>query len=130
MLNELDYELERRRHRFVRYADDLLILCKSKRSAYRTLEKIMPYIEGKLFLKVNRQKTTVGYIGKTKFLGFTFYVDKIPLFQQTVQEIRLKHLTAKSTSKRITHNNSYNNKQWNSLWPQSRWKELNCRQAY
>lgn len=73
MLNELDQELKRRGHRFVRYADDLVILCKSKRSAYRTLEKILPYIEGKLFLKVNRQKTTVDYIGKVKFLGFTFY---------------------------------------------------------
>ena len=73
MLNELDKELERRGHRFVRYADDLLIFCKSKRSAQRTLENILPFIEKKLFLKVNREKTVVGYAGKVKFLGFGFY---------------------------------------------------------
>jgi group II intron reverse transcriptase/maturase len=73
MLNELDQELERRGHRFVRYADDMVIFCKSKKSAKRALENILPYIEGKLFLKVNREKTVVDYIGKIKFLGFTFY---------------------------------------------------------
>lgn len=73
MLNELDRELERRDHKFVRYADDLIIFCKSKRSAKRTLENILPYIEKKLFLKVNRNKTVVSYIGKVKFLGFSFY---------------------------------------------------------
>ena len=56
MLNELDKELERRGHRFVRYADDCMIFCKSRKSASRTLENIMPYIEGKLFLKVNRER--------------------------------------------------------------------------
>ena len=54
MLNELDNELEKRGHCFVRYADDTVILCKSKRSAERTLTNIIPYIEEKLFLKVNR----------------------------------------------------------------------------
>ena len=49
MLNELDKELTRRGHRFVRYADDLMIFCKSKRSALRSLENIMPFIEKKLF---------------------------------------------------------------------------------
>ncbi len=57
MLNELDKELERRGHRFVRFADDCMIFCKSKKSAERTLENILPFIEGKLFLKVNRKKT-------------------------------------------------------------------------
>ncbi len=76
MLNELDKELERRGHRFVRYADDLVILCKSKRSAERTLANIVPYIEKKLFLRVNRDKTTTAYISKIKFLGYSFYVTK------------------------------------------------------
>jgi hypothetical protein len=76
MLNELDHELERRGHRFVRYADDLIIFCKSKRSAYRTLTNILPFIEEKLFLTVNREKTTVAYVGKVKFLGFSFYKNK------------------------------------------------------
>ena len=60
MLNELDKELESRGHRFVRYADDMLIFCRSKRSAERTLMNILPFIEKKLFLKVNREKTVVG----------------------------------------------------------------------
>ena len=73
MLNELDKELERRGHRFVRYADDCMIFCKSKKSAQRTLENILPFIEGKLFLKVNRKKTEVAHISKVKYLGYTFY---------------------------------------------------------
>lgn len=102
MLNELDHELERRGHRFVRYADDLLILCKSKRSACRTLEKILPYIEEKLFLRVNREKTTVDYIGKVKFLGFAFYrykgVTRVRLHPKTVAKMkdRMRELTARS----------------------------------
>ena len=73
MLNELDKELERRGHRFVRYADDCMIFCKSRKSAQRTLENIIPFIEGKLFLKVNRKKTGVAHISKVKYLGYSFY---------------------------------------------------------
>ena len=75
LLNELDWELERRGHRFVRYADDLLIFCRSKRAAERTLAKLIPYIERKLLLKVNREKTGVAYVGKVKFLGYAFYIN-------------------------------------------------------
>ena len=73
MLNEMDKELTRRGHRFVRYADDCVIFCKSRKSAERTLENIVPYIEGKLFLKVNRTKTSVAHISKVKYLGYSFY---------------------------------------------------------
>jgi len=73
MLNELDKEMTRRGHRFVRYADDCMIFCKSRKSAKRTLENIVPYIEGKLFLKVNREKTEVAHISKIKYLGYAFY---------------------------------------------------------
>ena len=73
MLNELDKELTRRGHRFVRYADDCMIFCKSRKSAERTLNNIMPYIEGKLFLKVNRTKSCVAHISKVKYLGYSFY---------------------------------------------------------
>ena len=73
MLNELDKELERRGHRFVRYADDCMIFCKSRKSAERTLKNIIPFIEQKLFLKVNRKKTEVAYISNVKYLGYTFY---------------------------------------------------------
>lgn len=73
MLNELDKELESRGHRLVRYADDCMIFCKSKKSAERTLKNIIPFIEGRLFLKVNRKKTQVAHINKVKYLGYTFY---------------------------------------------------------
>lgn len=72
MLNELDRELEARGHRFVRYADDLFIFCKSRRSAVRTLEHLLPFIEKKLFLKVNREKTKVAYMRDIKFLSYAF----------------------------------------------------------
>ncbi len=76
LLNELDWELERRGHRFVRYADDILIFCKSKRAAERTLANLIPFIEKKLLLKVNREKTEVAYVDKVKFLGYAFYIKK------------------------------------------------------
>lgn len=76
MLNELDKELERRGHKYVRYADDCIIFCKSRKSAERTLENIVPYITGKLFLKVNLQKTTVSHVSKIKYLGYGFYRQK------------------------------------------------------
>ncbi len=74
MLNECDWELERRGHRFVRYADDLMIFCKSKKAAKRTLDNILPFIEGKLFLKVNREKTKVAHVNFVKYLGYSFYI--------------------------------------------------------
>ena len=77
MLNELDKELERRGIRFVRYADDMLLFAKCKRSAERILANIIPYIESKLKLKVNREKTSVSYIGRIKFLGYGFYPSKV-----------------------------------------------------
>ena len=73
MLNELDRELTRRGHRFVRYADDCMVFCKSRKSAERTLRNIIPFIEGRLFLKVNRKKTSVAHISKVKYLGYAFY---------------------------------------------------------
>ncbi len=76
MLNELDKELERRGIKFVRYADDMLLFAKCKRSAERILTNILPYIEKKLKLRVNREKTSVSYIGKIKFLGYGFYPSK------------------------------------------------------
>jgi group II intron reverse transcriptase/maturase len=76
LLNELDHELERRGHKFVRYADDMLIFCRSKRAAERTLENITPFIENKLFLKINREKTVVAYVRGVKFLGYSFRIAK------------------------------------------------------
>jgi group II intron reverse transcriptase/maturase len=102
MLNELDKEIENRGHRFVRYADDMVILCKSKRSSERTLRNLMPYIEGKLFLKVNTEKTSVAQISKIKFLGYSFYrykgVCQLRVHPKSVLKMRekLKELTSRS----------------------------------
>src|SRR6056297_2207760 len=73
MLNELDKELTNRGHHFVRYADDMVILCKSKRGAERVMESITHFIENRLFLKVNKSKTQVVYFNRIKFLGYSFY---------------------------------------------------------
>ena len=78
MLNELDKKLEERGQSFVRYADDMMIFCKSRKAAERTLANIKPFIEKKLFLKLNEEKTKIRYIGScdVKFLGFGFYAEK------------------------------------------------------
>jgi group II intron reverse transcriptase/maturase len=102
MLNELDKEIENRGHRFVRYADDMVILCKSKRSSERTLRNLLPYIEGKLFLKVNTEKTSVAYSSKIKFLGYSFYIYngicQLRVHPKSVHKMRekLKELTSRS----------------------------------
>ncbi len=73
LLNEPDKELERRGHPFVRYVDDCLILVKSLRATERVRESISEFIEKKLFLKVNKEKTEAGSIAGKKYLGYTFY---------------------------------------------------------
>ena len=72
MLHELDKEIKHRGHPFVRYADDSMIFCKSKRAARRVRNSISRFIEDKLFLKVNQEKTTVSYVRGVKFLGYSF----------------------------------------------------------
>lgn len=76
MLNELDKELERRGHKFVRYADDALIFCRSRRGAERVRKSITRFIEASLHLRVNKEKTVSAYVGKVKYLGYTFGVAK------------------------------------------------------
>jgi group II intron reverse transcriptase/maturase len=73
VLDELDRELEKRGHRFVRYADDCNIYVRSRRAAERVLASTQRYIEGRLRLKVNEEKSAVGLATKRKFLGFSFY---------------------------------------------------------
>lgn len=102
MLNELDRELERRGHKFVRYADDMVIFCKSLRSAERTIKNIIPYIEGELFLKVNRDKSQVAHVRDIKFLGYSFYIVKgegrLRIHPRSVAKMkaRIKELTSRS----------------------------------
>lgn len=75
MLNELDKELEARGLKFVRYADDCIILVKSEKAANRVLESITKFIEKKLGLKVNAEKSKVTRPTQTKYLGFSFWKD-------------------------------------------------------
>lgn len=102
MLNELDKELERRGLPFVRYADDSMIFCKSKRAARRVKESITRFIEGTLYLKVNKEKTVVSYVQGVKYLGYSFYVTKgkcrltVHPKSKAKMKSRLKELTSRS----------------------------------
>jgi hypothetical protein len=102
LLNELDEELENRGHKFVRYADDLVIFCRSRRSAERTMKNIIPFIEKKLFLKVNRDKSQVSTVMNTKFLGYSFYYfmgkGRLRIHPKSVEKMkaRIKELTSRN----------------------------------
>jgi group II intron reverse transcriptase/maturase len=73
MLDDLDKELEKRGHCFVRYADDITIYVKSQRAGERVLLSIRKFIENKLKLKVNEDKSTVDRPHKRKLLSFSFF---------------------------------------------------------
>ena len=76
MLNELDYELDHRHLNFVRDADDVVIVLKSKAAATRVMYSVTSWIERKLGLKVNATKTKITPPSKLKYLGFGFWNDK------------------------------------------------------
>lgn len=102
LLNELDRELESRGHKFVRYADDMVILCKSRRSAHRTMKSTVSFIEEKLFLTVNRDKSQVAHVKDVKFLGYTFYryrgEGRLRIHPKSVEKMKakIKKLTSRS----------------------------------
>ena len=105
MLNELDKELEARGLNFVRYADDCIILVKSEAAANRVLNSITKYIEKKLGLKVNAEKSKVTTPPETKYLSFSFWKDTkgrwkpkphIKSYQKLTR--KLKELTNRSWS--------------------------------
>jgi group II intron reverse transcriptase/maturase len=73
MLDDLDWELHKRGHRFVRYADDGRIYVRSERAGQRVMESITQYIEQCLKLRVNRQKSTVAPAVDRPLLGFQFF---------------------------------------------------------
>jgi len=75
VLDDLDKELERRGHSFVRYADDFSIFVSSQKAGERVKESISNFITGKLKLKVNEQKSKVCQSNQTNFLGYTIYRD-------------------------------------------------------
>jgi len=77
VLDELDRELERRGHRFVRYADDCNIYVRSQRAGERVMKNVSQFITRKLKLKVNEQKSAVDRPSKRKFLSFSFIGSKV-----------------------------------------------------
>lgn len=110
MLNELDKELVARGLNFVRYADDTIILVKSEKAANRVMQSITKYIEKKLGLKVNAEKTKITRPNQTKFLSFSFWKDyknnewKPKPHIKAVEKLKrkLKQLTKRSWSISLT----------------------------
>jgi RNA-directed DNA polymerase len=116
MLDDLDKELERRGHSFVRYADDCNIYVKTERAGQRVMESVKKFLTKKLKLKVNEKKSAVGKPQERKFLGFSFTRGKelkrriapaaLKRFRTTVRELtgrsRSIHQTVKELAKYLT----------------------------
>ena len=98
LLHQLDLELERREHRFARYADDMVILVKSARAAERVMGSITRYLEHTLKLKVNLAKSKVAPMSECAFLGFTIKGKKIRWTDKALANFkhRVKELTGRS----------------------------------
>lgn len=94
MLDDVDKELEKRGHKFCRYADDCNIYVKSKRAGLRVMDSITRIIENELKLKVNKDKSAVDIVSKRKFLGFSFYfvkgVAKIRIHEKSIKRFKEK----------------------------------------
>ncbi len=109
VLDELDRELERRGHRFVRYADDSNIYVRSQRAGQRVMKSVTQFITQKLKLKVNETKSAVARPQERKFLGFSFTASPeakrviapqaLDRFKQRIREItrRAKGVSMKTT---------------------------------
>jgi len=102
MLDELDKELEKRGHKFCRYADDCNIYVRSRKAAERTMQSVTKFLEGKLKLKVNREKSAVDRPWKLKFLGFSFYRGKegirIRVHRKSIERVKekIRNITSRS----------------------------------
>lgn len=106
-LNDFDWMLTRRGHKHVRYADDCNIYVKSKKAAQRVMEKCVEYLEGKLKLKVNQEKSQIGSPMKLKFLGFALYKTGkkvgIRVHEKSLKRFRekIKELTSRKQGRSI-----------------------------
>jgi len=103
VLDELDQELERRGLEFCRFADDCNIFVKSQKAAERVMEKVSQFIEKKLKLKVNQEKSQVALSEKVKFLGFTVVNGTIAIAHKALQTAmdKVKALTPRGTHKAL-----------------------------
>jgi group II intron reverse transcriptase/maturase len=104
MLDDLDRELWKRGHRFVRYADDLRVFVRSERAAHRVLGSVTDVVERRLKLKVNREKSSVRHAREATLLGFGFYFTRsgvrIRVDPKAVKRLkdRLRELTSRRWS--------------------------------
>jgi group II intron reverse transcriptase/maturase len=107
VLDDLDKELEKRGHKFVRYADDCNIYVKTQRAGERVMGSVVQFLEKKLKLRVNRQKSKVDRASKVKFLGFSFYKYReevrIRVATESMQRFRqrLRRLTRRTRSGKL-----------------------------
>jgi len=91
VLDELDKELERRGHRFVRYADDCNIFVRSQNAGERVMQTLSSFIENKLKLKINQEKSKVCGVSESKFLGYTILNSGIlTVSKQSIVRIKTK----------------------------------------
>jgi len=110
MLDDMDRELERRGHSFVRYADDARIFVSSERAAKRVLDGVTDFIEKRLKLKVNREKSKVARASEMTLLGFGFYFWRSGTVRIKVApgsiarlKVRLRGLTARNWGVSMQH---------------------------
>lgn len=78
LLTDFDRELEKRGHRFVRYADDCNIYVQSARAGERVLDSVTRFLQDKLKLKVNQEKSAVGHVSERRFLGYRLFRRREP----------------------------------------------------
>lgn len=114
VLDELDKELEERGHKFVRYADDCNIYVKTKKAGNRVMNSVTSFIEGKLKLKVNLNKSAVDRPWKRKFLGFSFTFHKEPKVRIAKESVkRMKNKIREITSRKKPYPMEYRIKKLN-----------------
>ena len=98
VLHDLDTELERRGHKFVRYADDFLVLVRSESAGHRVMASLTRFLEKKLKLAVNSAKSKVAPLDQCKYLGFAFRRGKIVWSDKSLAKFqrRIRELTGRS----------------------------------
>lgn len=109
MLDVLDKELEERGHKFARYADDCNIFVKSKRAGNRVLQGITMFLERKLKLRVNQEKSDVASPTKRKFLGYSYYYvkgcAKLRVHEKSYKRLKekIRKITNRNTGMNFNH---------------------------
>lgn len=108
VLDELDKELEKRGHKFVRYADDCNIYVRTRKAGRRVMKSITSFIEEKLKLKVNRYKSKVDRPWRRTFLGFSFTWDIEPKVRIPKESIsRMKRKVREITARKVSISMEY-----------------------